>query len=232
MKRLIKLVVLLIISLSVIFIYNQTNNSSYTITSIGDKLSLGYNSYGIKEYSYIDFIKEEYEKEKDKVNINQEYSSTDQTIKNTLNIMKNTPNIKKVLSDSNLLIITLGYNDLLVSISMEEEMSPSKLNKILEEINKNYQELITEIKKYYHNNIVVVGYYSPNINDYYKEKGIQELNKILQNNQNIIYIDTNNLLKDREKYFQNPKSYYPNHYAYDSIAQKIIRKTLENKENI
>ena len=232
MKRLIKLVVLLIISLSVFFIYNQTINSSYTITSIGDKLSLGYNSYGIKEYSYIDFIKEGYEKEKDKVNINQEYSSIDQTIKNTLNIIKNTPNIKKVLSDSNLLIITLGYNDLLVSISMEEEMSPSKLNKILEEIDKNYQELITEIKKYYHNDIVVVGYYSPNINDYYKEKGIQELNKILQNNQNIIYIDTNNLLKDREIYFQNPKSYYPNHYAYDSIAQKIIRKTLENKENI
>ena len=49
MNKLIKLITLIILSLSVYLIYNKTNNSYYKITNIGDKLSTGITSYGIKE---------------------------------------------------------------------------------------------------------------------------------------------------------------------------------------
>lgn len=229
MNRLRKLIILITISLSVYFIYQSTLNSSYHITSIGDNLSLGINSYGIKDYSYIDYIVDYKEQEKEKVIKNIEYSKKDQSIKNTLDLIKQTSNIKKELSTTNLLILTLGYNDLLYSLSIEENLNEEKRKKIIKEISKNYQELIQEIQKYYHEQIIVVGYFDTNKDDIELKKGIQELNEILKKNKNVTYIDTYNLLKEREKYFQNPKSYYPNQVAYKEIANKIIPKILEKQ---
>ena len=44
MNKLIKLISLIVISMSVYLIYNKTSNSYYQITSIGDKLSIGNNN--------------------------------------------------------------------------------------------------------------------------------------------------------------------------------------------
>ena len=74
MKKVIKLVILMILSCSVYFIYQQTKNSIINITSIGDTLSMGINSYGIKEYGYIDYYKDYLTKETENVNIINEYS--------------------------------------------------------------------------------------------------------------------------------------------------------------
>ena len=136
MNRKVKLGILLLLSLSVYFIYFQTKDSSYTITSIGDNTSIGINSYGIKEYSYIDYLKEEYEKEKDKVVLNKQLNQKDQSIKETLKSLKNTPNIKRILYDTNILILTLGQNDLFYKISIEDNMNTQKLEKIVEDIDK------------------------------------------------------------------------------------------------
>ena len=230
MNRLLKLCFLIIISLSVFFIYKDTKNSSYRVTILGDRESLGINSYGIKEYSYIDYIKEYLEEKKDKVTINKDYLEKDNTIKEVLSKLKDTPNLKRALYDTNILVISLGYNDYLYSLSLEEEITNSKLNQILLEIDNNYNELIDEIRKYYHNKIVVVGTL-PKTNTI-KEIGTKEINKILKNNPEIIYIDTEELLKNRKKYFSNPKSIYPNNDGYIVISKEIIKKTLENKENI
>ena len=54
MKKLLKLLLLLLLNISVYFIYNSTKNSVYTITSLGDGVSLGINSYAIDDYSYAD----------------------------------------------------------------------------------------------------------------------------------------------------------------------------------
>ena len=227
MHRLRKLIFLLLLSSSVYFIYQTTHNATYHITSIGDGVSLGINSYGIQEYSYIDYLEEELQKKKENVISNKEYARKDQSIRNVLNLVKQTPNIKKELSSTNLLILTLGYNDLVYSLSIEENLTESKLKKIIEDIDKDYQELIKEIQKYYHEEIIVIGYFDTNSNSYYRKKGIKELNKVLQKSPNVTYIDTYSLLENRQKYFQNPNSYYPNRDAYKDISRKIIRKTLE-----
>lgn len=222
MKKIIKLISLILITILIYFIYQKTNNTTYTITSIGDRLSLGVNSYGAVEYSYIDYYKEYLQKEKRNVLLNKTYSSNKQTIKEVLNEIKQLPEIKRVLSDTDVLMITLGYNDLLEEISLIENITDNKLNKAINDISNNYSELIKEIKKYYHNDIIVVGYYESNIDDYYINKGIKKLNTIL-NNEEVKFINTYNLLKNRSKFFSNPSSYYPNRYGYYAIFQEIIR---------
>ena len=232
MNRLLKLIFLFILSLSVFFIYKDTKNSSFRVTIIGDQESLGINSYGIKEYSYIDYVKEDLEKYKDKVVLNKDYLEKDNSIKQVLLKLKETPNLKRILYDTNLLVISLGYNDYLYELSLEEDITNSKLKQILNKINNNYNELIEEIRKYYHNKIIVVGSLPKKNTNTFKEIGTKELNKILKSNDEIIYIDTEELLKSRNKYFLNPKSNYPNNEGYIVISKEIIKKTLENKENI
>ena len=226
MSKLTKLIILIILSLSVYFIYNITMNSKYKIINLGDKLSLGYNSYGIKEASYIDYYKDYLLKEKKEVEIINEYSKENQSIKNILYTIKNTSSIKKDLLDSNILIITLGYNDLLYDLSLEENKNPYSLNKIISDIKTDYNNLIKEISKYYHKDIIVIGYYKSNKNDYYINQGIIRLNQLLKSNKNIYYINTYDLINN-PKYFNNPDSYYPNIQAYQLISKKIISKTLE-----
>ena len=225
MNKFIKLISLIIISLSVYIIYNKTNNSCYKITNIGDKLSLGVDNNSV-EKGYIDFYKEYIKREKKEVIIDNSYSNKNQTLNNTLLLIKNNSEIKRKIIDSNLIIITLGYNDLMYSINTEEKNDTVTMKRIFKEINNNYNMLINEITKYYHKDILVIGYYK-NYNDDHINKGIVELNKILEKNKNVYYIDTYNILNNREKYFNNPNSYYPNRRGHFEITKKIISKTLE-----
>lgn len=227
MKKFLKLLFLIFIIISVFFIYKKTKDSKYTILSLGDNLSLGIDSYGIKGPSYIDFYKNYILKKKEKVIKNDQYSKKDLTINALLQDLKENNNLKKDLSSANILILTVGYNDLIYKINLNENINPEILKKEVQEIQKDYLNLLKEIRKYYKNKIVVIGYFASNKTDYYINTGIKELNKTLQSAKNITYIDTYDLLKPKRKYFSNKNSYYPNLQGYLRISKKIIIKTLE-----
>ena len=226
MNKLIKLIILIILSLSVYFIYNHTNNSKYTIMNLGDKLSTGINSYGEIEKNYIDYYKDYLEKEKDKVEIKKTYSTNSQSISNTLLLIENNPKIRRELIDSDILIITLGYNDLVYELTIEDNKNDYILDNIITNIENNYNKLIEEITKYYHKNIIVIGYYKAQSNNKYIDKGIIKLNNVLKKNKKVEYIDTYNLLIN-DKYLSKTNNYYPNNVGYYEISKKIISKTLE-----
>lgn len=231
MKKLIKLVVLIIISFSVYFIYQDTKNKNITIINIGDSLALGINSYGMKEYGYIDYYKDYLIKDT-KVKIIKKYSEKDLSINKMLNQIQTNSIIKRDLLDTNQIIMVLGYNDLKYQISIQDNITKNKMNNIIKNIEKDYLRLIKEIRKYYKKDILVIGYYSSNKEDYYLNYGLRELNKVLKENKEITFIDIENLRQNSTKYFSNPNSYYPNQYGYKEIANRIITKTLEKKENV
>ena len=227
MKKLLKLLLLIVVCSSVFYIYQNTKNSKYNIVNIGDELSLSLNSYGIKDYSPISYYKNELLKTHKKVNINNKYSEYENSILIMLEKIKNDNYLKKILSSSNQVIITLGYNDLIYKLNVSDELNSSKFYKIIKEIEQNYNNLIKEIRKYTQKEIIVILYPDTYKEDYYLKKGIVYLNQLLKNNKEITYIDTYDLLNDRKKYFSNPYSYYPNRYGYIEISREIIRKTLE-----
>ena len=232
MTRKTKLLILIVLSLSVYFIYKHNNNYDIKITTFGDGLALGINSYGIKDFGYIDYYKDYLLKQNSKVELNNDYWKEDLSIAELLEKVKTNPKIKRNLLESHLIILNLGYNDLTYKLALEDNVNYSILQKQLNKIEKDYNSLIMEIKKYYKNNIVVIGYYPLNSKDYYWNKGIIQLNNILTEPPNITYINTSELLSNNKKYFSNPNSHYPNKEAYQLIANEIIAKTLENKEII
>ena len=227
MKKLLKLLLLIVVCSSVFYIYQNTKNSKYNIVNIGDELSISINSYGIKDYSPVSYYKNELLKTHKKVNINNKYSEYENSILIMLEKIKNDNYLKKILSSSNQVIITLGYNDLIYKLNVSDELNSSKFYKIIKEIELNYNNLIKEIRKYTQKEIIVILYPDTYKEDYYLKKGIVYLNQLLKNNKEITYIDTYDLLNDRKKYFSNPYSYYPNRYGYIEISREIIRKTLE-----
>ena len=221
MNRPIKLLILIILSLSVYFIYQITKESNIKILTLGDSLSLGINSYTIEDYSYTDYYKDYLLKENKKVEIN-DYSKEDLSIHELLKDIKTNSSLKRDLLESHILFLNVGYNDLIYKLSLDDIDMP-KLNKIIDDIDLEYRELLKEIKKYFKNEIIVIGYPKSNNDNYYYNIGIRKLNKILNNNK---FIDTYSLLNDRNKYFSNPNSYYPNRLGYIKIS-KEIQKILD-----
>jgi len=232
MNKVYKFIFLIILSCSVYFIYQHTKNSVTTIANIGDSLSQGINSYGITEHSYAEYYQDYLLENNQKVILNNDYSIKDSTIKNLLEQVKNNPHLKNIISESNLIILTSGYNDLVYKLSITDKINKIELERILKEIETDYNNLISEIRKYSKKQIFVIGYYNSNKKEYYLNQGIKELNKILMSNKEIDYIDTYNLLSNRDKYFSNPNSNYPNRFGYIEISNKIIAKTLEKSRNI
>lgn len=229
MHKLKKLIILILLSCSVYFIYQNTKNSVFNITNIGDNLAIGVNPYGIKESGYIECIKDYINAQNKSVYIENNFNKKDLTINILLEQVKNNPNIKKTLSESNLLILAIGYNDLLYKLSLKEKINMKNLNEVINEISDDYNDMIKEIRRFYKRDIIVIGYYCSNKESYYLNKGIRKLNETLSNSKEVTYIDTYNLLSNREKYFPNPHLNYPNNIGYQEIAKKIITKTLEKK---
>ncbi len=229
MHKLKKLIILILLSCSVYFIYQNTKNSVFNITNIGDNLAIGVNPYGIKESGYIEYIKDYINAQNKSVYIENNFNKKDLTINILLEQVKNNPNIKKTLSESNLLILAIGYNDLLYKLSLKEKINMKNLNEVINEISDDYNDMIKEIRRFYKRDIIVIGYYCSNKESYYLNKGIRKLNETLSNSKEVTYIDTYNLLSNREKYFPNPHLNYPNNIGYQEIAKKIITKTLEKK---
>ena len=224
MKKLIKLLILILLNISVYFIYNNTKNSTYRILILGDNLSLA------NKQTYIDYYKTYKLKKYHQVYLNKSYSKKDLSVSNLRKDIQANKTIKRDLISTNILIINVGYNDLVYKISLLEDKNPNKLATILNEIRNDYLSLIKEIKKYYHKDIIVIGYYPSLKDDYYLNKGITYLNKILREPTKVIYIDTYNDLNNN-KYFSNPNTYFPNTLGHQVISKKLI-KTLENNKNI
>ena len=215
MHRKLKLLFLLILSSSVYFIFQNNNREVTNIVNIGDGLSQGINSYGFKEYSYIDYYKDS--QNNNSININNDYSNKKLSFHEFNILLKTSPSLKRTLREADQVFITLGYNDLIYNLALEENN-----NEIIVGIQREYTKCLQEIKKYYKKKPIVIGYY----NSYNNEElniYINKLNKVLQT-EDIIYINTSKII-DSPKYFSNPHSYYLNREGYQAISKEIMKKT-------
>ena len=231
MNKIIKLTILIILSLSVYFIYQDTKDSNVKILNIGDNLSQGINSYGQKGCGFINYYEDYLKKQKNKVEVINKYSKKDLTINELINQVKTNSNLKRNLIESPILFLTVGYNDLIYKISLEENINKQRLKRIIQETRQEYDNLIKEIRKYYKKEIICIGYYQPNKKNDNLNLGIKNINFYLESQKEITYIDTYKLLSNKEKYFSNPNSYYPNKLGYQKISQEIIYQMKKDLKN-
>ncbi len=168
-KKHYKFLIFILICLTIYFIFKVNNHNNINYTSLGDSFALGEDAYGRIDYGYSDYVKD-YLKEEEKLNRYIKSFSTKETSINSLyqEIMTNKKiilnnhsiNLKQTLRESNIITLSVGLNDLLYQLSITQNITDSKLNRIITSIEKDFTRLITEIKKYYPQEIYVIGYYN------------------------------------------------------------------------
>lgn len=241
MTRTKKLLILLIIIVVSIFSIYKISDKKINYISIGDGLSLGIDSYGNEGFGYSDYINE-YLVEKNIINIyTKNFSEEDMSISKLKSLIfidkkvnyKNTKiNIKRMLSDSKIITLSIGLNDLIYKMSIANNLTIEKIDQIVEQVYIEFLSLTNLIKKYNNDDIYVIGYYTSEYYDYKFNYAIEKLNSKYRSTDNIIYIDTNYLIGNNSIYLLNPKSYYPNTHGYQVISSKIIGKIAKKLEKI
>lgn len=238
-SRKVKLLILIIMSLSVFLIYKATNHHNITYTALGDTISTGIDCYGRKDYGYSDYIKDYLSNINKLKSYSNEYTKEDMTIDGLYNTLlssekvekQNTnSNLKIILRDSDYITLSIGLNDLLYKLSLTADFTEENLDIIIKEIAQSFNNLIEEIRKVYNQEIFVIGYYNVDKDNRFLQLAINKLNNIYKKNSKVIYISTTELAENSNVFLPNPNSYYPNYKGYQLISNKIITKIAKKLE--
>ena len=199
MKKIIYLILSVII---IILIYLEYSNLEYNYVSIGDELI---NSSNSKE-NFNDYVKEYLIKNNRLKSFNNYfYNSTIVGITNdikknrTIRIDDKEYYIKKVLRESDFLVISIGMEKI---INNYDKYDMNKNYRYFDKMYNEIEKLIIEINKYAKGEILFLGYYNPT--NYYDSKTDElfynmdlRLNELLEK-YNIIYIDLYDKVKGNQ----------------------------------
>ncbi len=242
-RKHVKLIIFIIICLLIFIIYTRNNKNNINYVSLGDGFSLGIDSYDIIDYGYSDYIKDYLSSEQLLNKYIKSFSSKEMSIEmlhdcillnKNVDLATQNINIKESLREARLITITIGLNDLLYQLSINNNLTSSKIDEIVNRIELSFDELIKEIRKYYKYDIYVIGYYNVNPSNETLKEAIKQLNRIYKNNEDVIYIPTYDIFEKNQNYKSNPNNIYPNRDGYQAISQEIISKIskkLEKQKN-
>lgn len=224
----IKLILLFIlVSILISISFFQVKNEKINYTVIGDKQEFTSN---LKSLNYIDLLKEDISN-KNKLN---EYSkefifsdirTTDLFYKIEKNETLNGKTIQFVLKNTDLLLLNIGNNELNYKLQNLNKYSEedNDIYNYLDEVIKDINKLIDLITKYSDSKILFIGYYN-NTNIFNNDKFYSYINKELQKNKKIIFIDVFDILKTKNSNYY--LDYNENMAIYNEIITKITCKKI------
>lgn len=191
------------------YIYNITEDKNLDIVAIGDDIASN------------PFLK------KDNNKFNTDFINNDYRINDLLNTIKYneeiTINNKEVsihqqLRKADILIISIGMNDIYYKLNDDTKEIYTYLNNIL----NSYEQILTQISKYDYKSVYILNYYSINnkrsdIFTYINYK----LNKIA-NNYHYTYLDIAKILNNKPEYYEKNNDFTLNNKGYRQIYKLIV----------
>lgn len=228
-----KILGVLVIVLSILLIYLGFRDTRVYYLTLGDGLSYG--PYGGVDYGYSDYIKD-YLKEKNKLEIfvnefsKEDYRTTDLTrdIKDNVETEIDGKNktIQNALIKADLITLSIGNSELLKNLELSTDFGLNDLVKRFDSYVDDLDELLSLIRRYSKETIVLTGYYNPTSNE--------ELNALFNNlNRNVSNLcnkyDVIYIIPDEKfnNYIINKNNIYPSKEGYKNLSEKIIEKIVE-----
>ena len=160
-----KILIILLCPLIVYIIFILANDNSINYVSIGDSSIKGINQYNIVGYGYNDYVKNYLIRNNLEHTFNNYYfnSSIDglkNDVQNNKILMINNHqySIKKVLRESDLLVISTGMDELNFYLT---SFRTSKFNNLMDSFYEELDGLCKIIKKYAKNDIIFIVLYNP-----------------------------------------------------------------------
>ena len=209
-----KIIFILILFLSCYFIYNISLDNKIYYVSIGDFLSKGVNSYGVKVNGYSDYVRDYLYENNRLKEYNNIFCESDYRVTDVLRMIKYNDtreyngkelNINRLIKEADVISLSVGMNELI----------------------NDMKELLEYINKFNHKRVYVLGYY----NTYGYQEYIDYINIKLKNiviNEGFIYIDLANIFDNNPRLFDKKDSFIPNNQGYLKISEKIVAKIENN----
>ena len=209
MKKIIIILFLFLLCIACYFIYYKNRKDTLYITSLGDELAA---------YKYINTPKIK--------KYNLEFTSNDLKINDLLNMLKSnyendiTPKLHQTLKKSDIIILSIGLNDIYYKLNDNTKEIYTYLNNII----NTYEEILKEISKYNYQKVFVLGYYNitNNNNDLFNYINYK-LQKMSQE-YNYIYLDLNKIIYNNSVYFKKNNNYRLNELGFKQISNIIVEK--------
>lgn len=212
-----KIILVLFLFLSCYLIYNLTEDKSLSCLVIGD--TIADNPY-IKQNEIIDKYNNYY--------INQDYRIIDliNTIKynEEININNKNISIHRLLKNSDILIISIGMNDIYYKLNDNTKNIYTYMNDMV----NNMEILLNEINKYNYQQVIILGYY--NITNKHNDLFTYLNYKIKRvvNKYNYTYIETDSIIKNNQNLLKNNQNYHLNQQGYNEFSKIIVEKLKNN----
>ena len=241
-----KKLIIFVISLLIVYLtYNKflKQNSKLIYIPLGDSIAEGMTPYHSIDYGYTDYLKD-YLKDNDKLSFyTKKYTKSGYTIedvKKDINdnktIIENNKKyyLKEILRESDLVTITVGANDFLKGMSIDDIpiklLNIKNIKKEADEIASSFEDLLILIKKYAKNEIIVTGYFNPLPKMTLYKDGIDEIVKYYNHlieeiciDLNVKFVDLFDSFNNKVEYFSNPLDIHPNKKGYEKISKEIIK---------
>ena len=210
MKKIL-LLFLVVITVFIIYCFYEDKNTYYL--SMGDYLSYGINNLNKVDNNYNNYLIKKYNLKK---YINYSYID-DYRVMDLINDIKYNKkifynnkeyNIQNLLVKSNLIVISIGMNDLVY----KKDIDLSYVNNLLEDIDS----LLSNIRKYNKDKIYFLGFYNIIDNENIIDYANKRLNNICKNN-NIYFVNIdglNNYIID---------GLYPTNDGYSYISSRFTK---------
>lgn len=235
-KNIMKYIILIGLLFIVFGIYQLFKTDKINYIALGDSVAEGMNPYGEVGYSYADYFADSL-KEKNMLSYyTKKYAQSGYTTKDLIEQIEINNSLKKDLRESDLVTVSIGANDFLRKIHLQNlsiddllELKP-KVTNIFPDIKK----CMEEIRKYAKEDIIIIGYYNPipflfNTNS----KDLDELFAYIDSKYQEIaeeydctYISFYQLFKKNTSFLPNPMDIHPNLDGYKAISQEILKNYL------
>lgn len=232
-NKLFKYLFLLSIIILVFGIYTIFKTDKLNYVALGDSLAEGMNPYGEMGYSYTDYFSD-YLKDNNILSYyTKKYAKSTYTTNDVISNLNINSEMKKDLRESDLVTISIGANDLLNDINMNE-LDVNNILKLKEKVNAiipNLENCIKEIRKYAKQDFIILGYYNP-IPFLFNTSGsdldtlfayIDDEYKKIAKKYDCLYISLYQLFKNNSNFLPNPSDIHPNLDGYEAISKEIIK---------
>ena len=213
MKKIILILFLFCLLYACYYIYNATEDHDIDIVLIGDSVV---DNLHLKQMDNIDLINKDF--------VNKDYHITDVVnifrYNQEKNISGKAESIYQLLNEADIVIISIGTNDIYYKLNDDTKEVYTYLNSIID----NYEKILKEIKRYDYKKVFVLGYYNiaNRNNDIFCYVNYKLKNMV--NEYGYEYLDLNKILYNNEKYYVKNDTFYLNETGYDKIYQLIVEK--------
>lgn len=211
MKKIIIILFLFLSCYICYYIYSITEDNKKYFLLVGDNIA---NNPYLKEQSKISIINTDF--------INKDYRIIDilNIIKynQEITINKKSVSIHQLLKKSDVIIISIGMNDIYYKLNDNTKEIYTYLNNVV----NNYELILKEINRYKHKEVIVLGYYNitNKNNDLYTYTNYKI--KRITNNYNYTFIDLNKIIHNNPKYLKKTNNFYLNNEGYKQINKLIV----------